>query len=201
MLNVGDYNRAEAYAHKALTIAEALAASDNKDADARTSLGYAYFDMGRAVRVTQPATAAGWYRKSILLAKEMSPPSEAEFHVATREEALAAVLVKKEQATERLDLLLDSNARRQKLASGTPGLPLHRQKLMRSYCTLSDAELALSDLAKARQYADLLSPFLTTFPLSSPDLRILRDVGLCYETLGNVQRHVALVFEERWGVG
>ena len=192
MLNVGDYNRAEAYAHKALTIAEALAASDNKDADARTSLGYAYFDMGRAVRVTQPATAAGWYRKSILLAKEMSPPSEAEFHVATREEALAAVLVKKEQATERLDLLLDSNARRQKLASGTPGLPLHRQKLMRSYCTLSDAELALSDLAKARQYADLLSPFLTTFPLSSPDLRILRDVGLCYETLGNVQRHVAL---------
>jgi len=192
MLNVGEYNQAQAYAHKALTIAEEMAVSDSKNADARTTLGYAYFDMGGALRVTQPATAAAWYRKSILLAKEMSPPSEAEFHVATREEALAGVLVKEEQAAERLDLLLDSNARRQKLASSALGLPLPRQKLMRSDCTLSDAELALHDLTKARQYADLSLPFLTTFPLSSPDLRILRDVGLCYETLGNVQRQIAL---------
>jgi hypothetical protein len=122
----------------------------------------------------------------------MNPPSEAEFHIATREEALAAVLVKKEQAAERLDLLLDSNSRRQKLTSRAPGLPLPRQKLMRSYCILSDGELPVNDLAKAKQYADLSLPLLNSFPLTSPDLRILRDIGLCYESLGNVQRGIAM---------
>jgi len=192
MLNVGDYGQAQAYARKALTIVEDLVASDSKDAGARISLGFAYVGMGDAFRVTQPATAAAWYRKSIVLAKEMNPPSEAEHHIATREEALAAVLVKKEQAAKRLHLLLDVNALRQKLASSDPDLPLHRQNVMRSYCQLCDAELVMNDLAKDRQFADSSLPFLSTFPLTTPDLGILRDVGLCYESLGNLQRQIFL---------
>lgn len=190
-LNVGDSSQAQTYARKVLTIAEGMAASDSKDADARSLLGFAYFDMGNAFRLTQPATAAAWYRKSILLAKELSPPSEAKHHIATRQESLAAVLVKKEQTAERLHLLLEANALRQNLASTEPDLPMHRQNMMRSYCKLSDAELAVHDIAKARQYADLSLPLVKTFPLASPDLRILRDVGFCYESLGNVQSQVA----------
>jgi tetratricopeptide (TPR) repeat protein len=125
-------------------------------------------------------------------AREMNPPSEADFHVASREEALAAVLAAKGQSAERLELLQDALARRLKLATYAPDLPLHREYTMRSYCRLSDAELAANDLAKAREYAERAVPFLHFFPLSSPDLRILRDVGLCYENLGNVQRQIAM---------
>ena len=189
MLNVGDSSRAQEYARKNLAIAEEMAASDSKNADARTGLGFAYFEMGNAFRLTQPAAAAACYRKSILLAKEMTPLSEAEHHIATREESLAAVVVSK---ADRLRLLQDVNALRLKSARTEPDAPMHRQYPMRSYCQLSDAELALNDLAKARQYADLALPFLNTFPLASPDLRVLRDVGLCYESLGNVQREIAL---------
>jgi len=192
MINVGEYTHAAAYARKAITVAEDMAASDSKDADAHTTLGYAYFEMGDASRLTQPATAAQWYRKSIELAKEMNPHSEAEHHIAIREEALAAVLVKKAQATERLHLLEDANALRQKLAGAEPDLPMHREYMMRSYCRLSDAELAVNDIARAGHYANLSLPLLNTFPLTSPDLRILRDVGLCYESLGNVQRRLSL---------
>jgi eukaryotic-like serine/threonine-protein kinase len=75
MLNVGGSSQAQAYAHKALAIAEDLAASDTKNADARSLLGYAYFAMGNAFRSTQPSAASTWYRKSIVLAKELNPPS------------------------------------------------------------------------------------------------------------------------------
>jgi tetratricopeptide (TPR) repeat protein len=44
MLNVGDYQQAQAYARKALAVAEGLAASDSKDALARSDLGFAYLD-------------------------------------------------------------------------------------------------------------------------------------------------------------
>ena len=191
MLNVGDFNQDQAVARKALAVAEEMTASDSKDEDARSILGFAYSGMGDAFRLTQPEMAGEWYRKSILLAKELTPPSEAEHRIATLEESLAAVLVKKEQGAERLHLLQDANTLRQKLASTEPDLPMHRQNMMRSYCRLSEEELAMNDLAKARQYADLSLPLLNTFPLTSPDLRILRDVGLCYESLGDVQRHIA----------
>jgi rhodanese-related sulfurtransferase len=95
--------------------------------------------MGNVYRLTKPSAAASWYRKSILLASEMSPPSEADFHIATREEALGAVLVKTGHAVEGLHLLEDANARRQKLERSAPGLPLPGQRLMRSNCSLSDA--------------------------------------------------------------
>jgi serine/threonine protein kinase len=192
MINVGDINLGQKYARKALRVTEEMVASDNKNADARTSLGYAYFGMGSAHRLTQPEAAAEWYRKSIEYARQMNPPSEAEFHIASREEALAAVLTGKARSAERLELLQDANARRLKLATYAPDLPLHREYTMRSYCRLSDAELGANDLAKAREYADRAVPFLHTFPLTSPDLRILRDVGLCYESLGNVRRQIAL---------
>jgi serine/threonine protein kinase len=192
MLNLGDTNLGQAYARKTLTLAEEMVANDSKNADARVTLGYAYLGMGNAFRLAQPAAAADWYRKSIVYARQMNPPSESEFHVASREEALAAVLTARDQSAERLELLQDANARRLKLATYAPDLPLHREYTMRSYCRLSDAELAANNLAKARNYADLAAPFLHTFPLSSPDLRILRDVGLCYEDLGNVQRQIAM---------
>jgi hypothetical protein len=192
ILNLGDYNQDQAVARKALAVAEDMTASDSKDEDARSILGFAYSGMGDAFRLTQPVMAGEWYRKSILLAKELTPPSEAEHRIATLEESLAAVLVKKEQAAERLHLLQDTNTLRQKLASTEPDLPMHRENMMRSYCRLSEAELAVNDLAKARQYADLSLPSLNTFPLTSPDLRILRDAGLCYESLGDVQRRIAM---------
>jgi serine/threonine protein kinase len=192
MLNVGDYSQAQAYARKALSIAEGMVASDRKDADARDILGSAYGGMGDALRLTEPTTAAAWYRKSMLLAKELTPPSEAEHAIVDLEESLAAVLVKKEQAAERLHLLQDANTLELKLAGTEPDLPLHRQRMIRSYCRLSDAELLVNDLQKARQYADLSLPLLNRLPLTSPDLTLLRDVGLCYESLGNVQRQIAM---------
>ena len=192
LLNVGKASEGQAYARKALRAAETMVASDNKNADARESLGRAYFEMGDVLRLTQPTAAAEWYRKSIPLAREMNPPSEAEFHVASREEALAAVLIGKGQVAERLQLLQDANARRLKLAKYAPGLPFHREYIMRSYCRLSDAELGLHDLVKAREFASLALALTDTFPLTSPDLQILRDVGLCYQNLGDVQRQIAM---------
>ena len=63
---------------------------------------------------------------------------------------------------------------------------------MRSYCRVSDAELAVNDLAKAREYAHSSLPFLNEFSTTSPSLLVQRDVGLCYESLGNVQRQMAM---------
>ena len=63
---------------------------------------------------------------------------------------------------------------------------------MRAYCRLTDAELAISDLAKARRYAELSLPLVNAFSPTSPDLKILNAVGSCYESLGNVQRFIAL---------
>lgn len=192
MLDLGEYNQAEAYARKALAAAEDMVTIDPKDADARQILGFAYQDMGRALRFTHPATAAAWYRKSILFAKELTPPSDAEHQIATDEESLAAVFRRKEQAAERLHLLQDANTLREKLASTEPDVSYHRHDRMRSDCMLSEAELAVNDLAKAQQYAESSLPLVNTFPLTSPDLRVLRDMGLCYESLGNVQRQISM---------
>jgi hypothetical protein len=63
---------------------------------------------------------------------------------------------------------------------------------MRSYCKLSNAELAAGDLVHARQFAESALPFFAEFKLDSPSLLVLRDMGLCYEALGNVQRRTAM---------
>jgi serine/threonine protein kinase len=195
-LNVGDSKQAEIYARKALAIAEAVAASDIKNVRARTALSHAYENMGDSLRLTRPATASGWYRKSISLAKEISSRypagSEAQRWIATRDEELAAVLGDRERASERLHLLEEANSVWRELVSASPGKPQYRMSLMRSYCRLSDAELASNDLVKARRYADSILPFLEEFKPDSLSFLVRRDVGFCYESLGNVQRRMAM---------
>jgi hypothetical protein len=63
---------------------------------------------------------------------------------------------------------------------------------MRSYCKLSDAELDVKNVARARQYADAALPLLRAFQLASPSLLVLRDVGFCYESEAEVQHRIAL---------
>jgi eukaryotic-like serine/threonine-protein kinase len=75
------------------------------------------------------------------------------------------------------------------LAETSPHGRLH---LMRSYCKLSDAELALGNGAMARQYADAALPSLNEFKVTSPSLLVLRDIGFCYESEGAVQHHRAV---------
>jgi predicted aminopeptidase len=63
---------------------------------------------------------------------------------------------------------------------------------MRSYCKLSDAELAVKDPARARQYANAALPFLDKFNVTSPSLLVLRDLGFCFESEGAVQHRVSI---------
>jgi eukaryotic-like serine/threonine-protein kinase len=97
------------------------------------------------------------------------------------------VLTGRNQAAERLRLLLEANGIRQEVAKTDPDLPEDRLHMARSYCMLSDAELAMNNLAKAREYADRAVPLLQEFNLSSPSLLILRDLGYGYKILGEVQ--------------
>jgi eukaryotic-like serine/threonine-protein kinase len=189
-LNVSDSAQAQVYARKALSIAQALVGIDSKNAQAQYDLALAYTSMGDAFRQSNPDTASTWYRKSIALTKQLSPlyGSGARHWLAIRNEALAEVLVKDGAAPERLRLLQEANLVRQELAETSPHGFLH---LMRSYCKLSDAELAVNDLAKARQYANAALPFLDKFDAASPSLLVLRDLGFCYESEGAVQHHIA----------
>jgi serine/threonine protein kinase len=190
LLNVGDPKQARLYARKALGIAEALAAADPKNVQARYDLTLAYTTMGDSFRISQPEAAGRWYRKSIAMTKEMAPKygAEARHWIAIRDEDLAEVLVSREQAPERLQLLLEANPIRQELAKTSPHGRIH---LMRSYCKISDAELAVGNLTLARQFADSAVPFLDEFKPTSPSLLVLRDVGFCDESIGNVKRQIA----------
>jgi tetratricopeptide (TPR) repeat protein len=190
-LNVSDSPQAQVYARKALAIAQMLVGTDSKNAQAQFDLARAYTSMGDAFRQSNPNIASIWYRKSIGLTKQLSPlyGSGARHSLAIQNEALAEVLVKKDDAPERLRLLQEANLARQELAGTSPHGLLH---LMRSYCKLSDAELAMSDLEKARQYANAALPFLDKFSVTSPSLLVLRDLGFCYESEGAVQHHIAV---------
>ena len=191
MMNVGDSNQAQIYARKALALAEELAASDTKNAQARYDVSIAYAGMGDSFRLVQPVTASRWYRKSILLTRELAPKYGAEGRhiIAAQDEALAEVLVNRDQARERLQLLQEANPVRQELAKTS----IHgRVHLMGSYCRLSDAELGVGNLSQAQQYADAALPFLNEFNPASPSLLVLREVGLCDESMGNVQRQIAM---------
>ena len=195
-LNIGDPTAAAFYAGKTMAVAEALASGDRNNMQGHNDLGFAYQTMGEALRLTRPAIAERWYRKSISIAEEMAPryPAGSLFHeaLAYREEALAAVLVRPDQAMERLKLLQDANGTWKKVANASHGKVEYRLSLMRSYCRLSDAELAVNDLAKARQYANSSLRFFNEFEPNANNLLVLRDVGLCYESLGNVQRRIAM---------
>jgi hypothetical protein len=50
----------------------------------------------------------------------------------------------------------------------------------------------MKDLAGAKQHADSSVTFLKEFTVTSPSLLVLRDIGFCYESLGNVQRRLAM---------
>jgi hypothetical protein len=191
VLNVSDSSQAQVYARKALSIAQTLVGVDSKNAQAQYDLALAYTSMGDAFRQSNPDTASMWYRKSIALTKQLFPlyGSGARHWLAIRNEALAEVLVKEKDAPERLRLLQEANLARQELAGTSPHGLLH---LMRSYCKLSDAELAVNDLTRARQYANAALPLLEKFSVTSPSLLVLRDLGFCYESEGVVQHSIAM---------
>ncbi len=191
VLNVSDSAQAQVYARKALSIAQMLVGVDSKNAQAQYDLALAYTSMGDGFRQSNPDIASTWYRKSIALTKQLSPlyGSGARHWLAIRNEALAEVLVKEKDAPERLRLLQEANLERQELAETSPHGLLH---LMRSYCKLSDAELALNDVSKARQYANAALPLLDKFSVTSASLLVLRDLGFCYESEGAVQHRMAI---------
>jgi eukaryotic-like serine/threonine-protein kinase len=62
---------------------------------------------------------------------------------------------------------------------------------MRSHCRLSDAEVEMNNVAGARKEVDASMPLLNDFKLTAPSLLVVRDVGFCYESLGNFERAVA----------
>ena len=190
VMNVGDSNQGQIYARKALAVAESIAASDDKNIQARYDVSLAYTTMGDALRLVQPNRATEWYWKSIVLSKELAPlyGAEARHWLAIRDEALAEVLVDPDHAQERLELLQEANQIRQDLAKTSLHGRLH---LMGSYCMLSDAELGVGNVSQARAYADKALPFLEEFTPTSPSLLVLRDTGRCYESMGNVQRQMA----------
>jgi len=189
-LNVGDSAQAQVYARKALALAQMLVALDSGNIQAQYDLAMAYTEMGDSFRQTNFDTAGAWYRKSISLTKKLAPlyGAGARHWLAIMDEALAEVLGKKEQAPERLRFLLEANLIRRELAETSPHGRLH---LMRSYCKLSDAELAVGNIAKARQYADAALPFLGGFAVTSPSLLVLRDIGFCFESEAELQHRMA----------
>ena len=194
-LNVGDSKQAEMYARKALAIVEQMAASDASNVWAHNHLSYAYENMGDSLRSTQPATAGEWYRKSLTVAKEVASryPAGSYPHdwIAVGDEELAAVLGGSEHAFESLRILQDANKVWRELVNASPGKPQYRMSLMRSYCKLSDAAIAVKDVGQARHYADSALPFLDEFKITSQSLLVLRDIGFCYDTLGNVHHRIA----------
>jgi serine/threonine protein kinase len=191
-LNAGEAEEAQVCARNALKIAEELAASDSKNVQARSDLAYAFADMGSSLRSTRVAEADAWYRKSIALTRQLGNGRDTQLELAERDEALTSGLMAGTQAPERLHLLQEANAIRQAISRDGPSPPLDRVRLMRSYCRLSDAELAMRDLANARMYADSSLPFLREFNAASPSLLVLRELGFCYQSLGNVERRRAM---------
>jgi tetratricopeptide (TPR) repeat protein len=191
MLNSGLSHEAEIYGRKGLGMAEKALASDPTNMRARYDLGFAYTAIGDALSSTRPSEAAAWYQKSIELTKQLGSQNEARSELAQRDETLASVFTTRGHAAERLHLLREANLIRQEIAKTGPNPPLERVHLMRSFCRLSEAELALNHVAEAKVLADSALPFFSEFKVTSPSLVVLRDMGLCYESLGDVQRAVA----------
>ncbi|MBV8572384.1 MAG: protein kinase [Acidobacteriaceae bacterium] len=193
MLNVGDSAQAQMYARRAVEIVEALAAMDRSNAQARDDLINAYSEMADSFRLTQPAVASQWYRKAIALTRQVKDTDAAQNWLSQIDQSLAAVLVRKHQATERLNLLREANAFRLDLAAKSAfNEPHFRALLMESYCTLSDAEAEAGNLARAKELANFAQPLLSEFKVTSPSLLVVRDIGLCDETMGNVQHRISL---------
>jgi serine/threonine protein kinase len=195
ILNVGDSEEAQVYARKVLAMAEEPAAVDVKNAQAGYDLAFAYEGMGDSFRSTRPATAGAWYRKSIALTKAQAAlypaGNQVQELLAERDEDLAEVLSDTELAAERLMLLQEANGIWGDMVVAKSGKPQYRIGLMRSYCRLTDAELAAGNLTNARQYADLSLPLVAEFSPAARSFLVLIGLGFCYESLGNVQKRIA----------
>ena len=189
-LNLSESKQAQVYARKMLQIAELLSVSDSRNAQASYDMAVSMSIMGDAYRQVMPEEAASWYRRSIALTKNLEPlyAAETKHRIAVRDEALADVLLRPKEAPERLSALREANQIRQALAETSPHGRLH---LLGSYCKLSDAELSVNDISGAKRDADAALPLLYEFNDSSPSLQVLRNVGLCLETEGNLQRYLA----------
>ncbi|MBV9158167.1 MAG: hypothetical protein JO097_18020 [Acidobacteriaceae bacterium] len=177
------------YARNAFAIAKALAASDASNVQARDDLIEAWATLGDSFRSTQPATASQCYRKAIALTRKMADRDEARSWLSQLDLNLAAVLPGKQHLAERLNLLQEANKIRQELTSLTG--PTYRLLLVQCYCTLSDAESEAGNLARAKQSANSALPFFSEFKTTSPSLSVVRGVGLCYESMGNLERRIA----------
>ncbi|HTZ57821.1 MAG TPA: protein kinase [Acidobacteriaceae bacterium] len=186
-MNVGDSSEAQIYARKATGIAETIAANDEKNVQARYDVSLAYSGLGDSFRLVQPAMAARFYRRSIALTKKLLPlyGAEARHWLAERDEGLAEVLVDRKQAREKLQLLQEAHVFRKELAETSAHGQVH---LLGSYCKLSNTELEVGNLPQARRYAEAALPLLNEFTPDSPSLLVLREMGLCYERIGNVQQ-------------
>jgi eukaryotic-like serine/threonine-protein kinase len=192
--NIGDVNQAQIYARKSLAIAQQLRDRDSQNAQARIDSGYALAIMGDAFRVTQAAVAAGYYHDALAIAKDHGDGAaqhKDSVVIADRDEDLADVMTDEKQALERLHVLEEANGIRKQLASAEDVGPQDRFYLMRSYCKLAAAELALNDPMRAQQYAQAALPFFKEFELSSPSLTIVRDLGFCYEAFASLRSRVA----------
>jgi serine/threonine protein kinase len=192
--NTGDIAAEQLHARKALAIAQQLLARDSQNAQAREDLGFAYEGMGDAFRITQPDLAARYYRDAIgsaRVALETGQGRWARFLIAERDEELAAVMPGETHARERLQVLEEANRIWQELTHSDQVEPQDRLALMRSYCRLSEAELALHDVPKARESSASALPFFDEFKVTSRSLTVLRDLGFCYQDLGDVQAHLA----------
>ena len=191
-LNLGDSKQARVYASQALDMAQVETAADPTNDQARSDLMAAYAGMADSMLTLQPDAAAGWYRKAIAMNKQLADREAARNYMAELEDGLADALIHRDQAAERLGLLEDSHTIREELTQGGRNGPRYQMFLMRSYCKLGDAELAVDDIEKAKYYAASALPFFNVFKVNSPSLIVLRDLGLCFETLGNVQRQIAM---------
>jgi len=194
-VNVGDVNSAQIFARKALALAQQLVARDSQNALARWDLGFAYEGMGDVFRSTQPEIASGYYRDAIASARRMALESpegrRPRMLIAAREEELAAVLPARRQAVERLQLLEDANRNWLELTRTGNAEPEDRRRLMRSYCRLGEAELALNHVSRAEERVAAALPFFEEFKVTSQSLTVLRDLGFCYEALGDVRWNLA----------
>jgi serine/threonine protein kinase len=202
LLNLGDSKQAEAYARKSLDIAQTEVAADATNDAARTDLVFAYDGIAESLRSSKPDEAVRWYRKSIALTHKLADRDAARNYEGELDDGLADALVHRSKASERLQLLKDNNSIRAELTKNGRNAPRYQMYLMRSYCKLGDAELAAHDVGQARRYADAARPFFDVFRVTSPSLFALRDLGFCFESLGNVGSRIAadrsFAVSDRW---
>ncbi len=189
-LNASRPERSLEYAREELGMARAAAESDRTNAQAGFDLALAQTKMGDAYREMEPATAARWYGQSIASTRAWLPRygAESKHRVAIEDESLAEVLPGPGEAQQRLRLLLEAHTLRRELSDDSPHARLH---LMRSFCELSDAQLAVNNVPAAVTAAGQALPLLAGYGLSSPSLMVLRDVGLCYASEGALQARLA----------